>query len=216
MILSGRSRISKYFLVCTVCLFLDDFLLNVFVPQMEERVFSYFSQFVNGNDAFLVDTMDSGHEFPLIKSAVALTVLIQGMCRTLYAIPIHQEEVVRMIELVLTRFTTKCTARYEALLSREDDIVDSPIDISDANEGIVSSMWVEDGALSDLLFENPWLHSNGLASTSTTELNKNETELEMELKGDRSFHRNELVFDTRKLEALANLHHSIVSRVLLI
>lgn len=189
--------------------------MNVFIPTLEERVFTYFSQFVNGNDAFLVDTMDTGHEFPLIKSAVALTVLIQGMCRTLYAIPIHQEEVIRMIELVLTRFTTKCEMRYEALLSREDDLVDSPIDIANDNEGIASAMWIDDGDLSDLLFENPWLHSNGTASTNTTELNLKETEMEMDLKGDRSFQRNELVFDTRKLEALANLHYSIVRRLFL-
>lgn len=176
-------------------------------------MFSYFSQFVNGNDAFLVDPTDASQEFPLIKSAVALTVLIQGMCRTLYAIPIHQEEVVRMIELVLTRFTDKCTMRYEALLSREDSAAESPIHIVDANEGIVSAVWVENGELSDILFENPWLHSKGTASTDNTELNKQETEVEMDLKEDRSFKKEELVFDTRKLEALANLHYSIVSVV---
>jgi len=41
-------------------------------------------------------------------------------------------------------------------------------------------------------------------------LNKKELNIELGLKQDRSFERGELIFDYNKLEALANLNHSLV------
>lgn len=177
---------------------------------MEDRVFSYFNQFVAGNDAFqtegsgselLLATLqaDSGiSDFPLIKAVVALTVLIQGMCRTLYAIPNHQEQVIRVTELLLIRFTEQCTFRYEALLRREDlaDVATPDFaNFSDAGTlEVLSASWVENADLAEILRQCPWMSGAKTAEAfDSAEMNFLETELEMKMKGDRSFHKSELV-----------------------
>lgn len=62
-------------------IFLDDFILNVFLPGLDERLLEYFDHFVNGEiliymffkfvvlgiDAFQIETYPGSSEFPLIK-----------------------------------------------------------------------------------------------------------------------------------------------------
>ena len=64
-------------------------------------------------DAFQTEYSLNLSQYPLIKSAVALTVLIQGMCRTLSAVPAHGGEIVSFIEDVLEKYYEKALMRYK-------------------------------------------------------------------------------------------------------
>ncbi|KAJ3217398.1 hypothetical protein HDU67_007981 [Dinochytrium kinnereticum] len=163
-------------------IFLEEFILNVFLPQMEERVLEYFHNFVNGSDAFLTETSPDIAGYPLLKSSIALIVLIQGMCRTLYAIPVHQNEFIKMIEMVLVKYYEKCLNRFRALMSGDQT--------GREYEGV------------------------GIISADTRPRNQSIViTKEMKLKKERSFHRNELIFEPRKLKALASMHYSLVSQL---
>ncbi|KAJ3411659.1 hypothetical protein HDV05_001868 [Chytridiales sp. JEL 0842] len=187
----------------TFKLFLEDFVLNVFLPQMEDRVLEYFHNYVNGTDAFLTETAPGVANLPLVKSSLALTVLVQAMCRTLFAIPIHKHEVIRMIEMVLVKFYEKCLARFRSLMSGDKSKADYE------GVGIISAGWACEDEIVQLLLQNTYFQNGVIDVHLNYTLAQKETYVEMALKKERSFHRNELIFEQRKLLAVANMHFSL-------
>ncbi|KND01717.1 uncharacterized protein SPPG_03510 [Spizellomyces punctatus DAOM BR117] len=186
-------------------IFLDEFVINMFLPQMENRVSSYFHNYVNGMDAFHTDFHVELSSFPLTKSATALVVLIEGICRTLPSIPIHQDEAIRMIEMVLRSYTDKCSSRFNALISSNQPGADG------GYSSIVSASWVREPEVVEILSQHTLFRSDGMEIESPVDqtLSQKETFLEMKLKKERSFHRSELIMELRTLQAIASLHHSI-------
>ncbi|KAJ3283609.1 hypothetical protein HK104_010298, partial [Borealophlyctis nickersoniae] len=183
--------------------FLEDFVLTVYLPQLEDRVLAYFHNSVNGVDAFHTELSASLSPYPLVKSAIALTTLLESMCRTLFFIPVHQEEFILAIESVLHKYYEKCCARYRSLMSSDAVGGDS------GEGGIVSAVWAQEGEIRKLLVQNTFYREGKINWEFNQGLSQKETHVEMKLKKERSFHRSELIFDVRKLQALANLHHSI-------
>ncbi|KAI9101019.1 Sec8 exocyst complex component-specific domain-containing protein [Phlyctochytrium arcticum] len=187
--------------------FLDEFIISVFLPQMENRVLTYFHNYANGSeglDAFHTDFYVDLSPFPLSKSATALAVLVQGICRTIPIIPIHQEEAIAMIENVLRSYYDKCQSRFNALISSSQPGADG------GYSSIVSASWVREGGLLELLTQYPlFRYEIGQDKDHSYQLTQKETYLEMTLKKDRSFHRSELIMELRNLQAIASLHHSV-------
>ncbi|TPX37027.1 hypothetical protein SmJEL517_g00823 [Synchytrium microbalum] len=181
--------------------FLDDFVLSVFLPQLETRVMELFHEFVNGDEAF---QMDHIIEFPLFKSAVGLTVLIQGMCRILPVMPVHKTEFIQLIETLLVKFHEKLSARYWALMS-----ADSSDTAGEADRNIISCVWAHDPDLLKLVVQNTFFDTQRDVDLEVNRhLSERETYVEMRLKNERSFHRGEMVFDYKKLQGLATLHYT--------
>ncbi|KAJ3293376.1 hypothetical protein HDU79_000412 [Rhizoclosmatium sp. JEL0117] len=184
-------------------IFLDDFILSVFLPSMEERVLEYFHEFVNGTESFVTDTNQDTAPLPLIKSVLALTALIQAMCRTLFIMPVHQLEFIKMIEMVLVKFYEKILSRYRSLMAGEQLHEDYQ------GVGIISAGWACEDEVVQLLLKNTYF----LPGIPNLEVNKtlaeSETCAEMQFKKERSFSRRELIFDSRTLQAIAHMHYSI-------
>ncbi|TPX58983.1 hypothetical protein PhCBS80983_g02766 [Powellomyces hirtus] len=185
--------------------FLDEFILSVFLPQMENRVLHYFNTYVNGIDAFNTEFAVEQSLYPLTKSAMALTALIHGICRALPTIPIHQTEAIRMIEMVLRSYYEKCLSRFNALTSSNQPGADG------GYSSIISASWVRDEEIADVLSQHGFaLRERGTIDREFSEaLNQRETSIEMKLKKERSFHRSELLLEQRTLQSIASLHHSI-------
>ncbi|KAI8915401.1 Sec8 exocyst complex component-specific domain-containing protein [Powellomyces hirtus] len=185
--------------------FLDEFILSVFLPQMENRVLHYFNTYVNGIDAFNTEFAVEQSLYPLTKSAMALTALIHGICRALPTIPIHQTEAIRMIEMVLRSYYEKCLSRFNALTSSNQPGADG------GYSSIISASWVRDDEIADVLSQHGFaLRERGTIDREFSEaLNQRETSIEMKLKKERSFHRSELLLEQRTLQSIASLHHSI-------
>ncbi|KAI8850248.1 hypothetical protein BC829DRAFT_389576 [Chytridium lagenaria] len=169
----------------TFKIFLEDFILNVFLPQMEERVLEYFHNFVMvsrdslSSDAFWTESSQDIAGHPLLKSAIALIVLIQGMCRTLFAIPFYE----------------KCLNRFRALMSGDQSGREYE------GVGILSAGWACEDEIVQLLLQNTFF-LNGTPDLEVNQaLSQKETYIEMKLKKERSFHRNELIFEPRKLKS---------------
>ncbi|KAI8818997.1 Sec8 exocyst complex component-specific domain-containing protein [Fimicolochytrium jonesii] len=185
--------------------FLEEFVLSVFLPQMENRVLRYFNTYVNGIDAFHAESAPETSPYPLAKSTLALTVLIRGITRAVPHIPIHQSEAVQMIDVVLRSYYEKCLARFKALTSSNQPGADG------GYSSIVSAAWVQDDEIFELLSERAVYHDDATDAGSdfTTKLAHRETFAELALKKDRSFHRSELLLEHRTLKNLGSLHHSI-------
>ncbi|KAJ3052048.1 hypothetical protein HK097_006960 [Rhizophlyctis rosea] len=184
--------------------FLDEFVLKTFLSQMQSRTMGYFQTYVNGLDAFHTELATDLSAYPLIKSAVALTTLVKAMCRSLLLIPVHQEDFVSFIEGILQAFSEKCSFRYRTLVS-----ADLTGFISDSSV-VVSSVWIQEREIANVLGKNTLYRVDVEPNLEVNQnLSQRETVYEMKLKKERSFHRSELIFDMRKLQALANLHHSL-------
>ncbi|KAJ8325200.1 hypothetical protein BDV3_007243 [Batrachochytrium dendrobatidis] len=183
--------------------FLEDFVLNVFLPQTHDLVTNFYHNFINGIDSFQTDQLPEP-SFPLLKSVIALGYLLQSMCKMSNTIPIHKEEFLKSLEFILEKFHEKCLSRFRTLISTEQS--------GSENSGSISFAWTKNEKLTELMAENLFLTD---AFDTPAQMNRNqaawqkETDLEMKLKGERSFHRSELIFESRRLQGLAQLHYSM-------
>ncbi|KAJ3075448.1 hypothetical protein HDU98_008066 [Podochytrium sp. JEL0797] len=193
----------KYSLTGRFTIFLDDFILSVFLPSMEERVLEYFHEFVNGTESFVTDLNPDVAQMPLVKSVVALTVLIQSMCRTLFVMPVHQLEFIRMIEMVLVKYYEKILSRYRSLMAGEQLHEDYQ------GVGIISAGWACEDEVVQLLLKNTYFLPGVPNLAVNKALAESETLAEMNFKKERSFDKRELLFDVRTLQAIAHMHYSM-------
>ncbi|KAI9491703.1 Sec8 exocyst complex component-specific domain-containing protein [Zychaea mexicana] len=192
--------------------FLDDFAINVFLPQIEEKVMQLISHATVGMDAFQDDrNYKNLSKYPIVKSAVALISLIQSLCRTMHSMPFHTEEYIRMVEVVLLKYYEKCYQRFYSTVARGgssdngEKKEDTPeMDISTSGD------WAQDESLIALLAQNPYFNDDTRADFEFVKaLNQAEITMEFKLKEERTFDTEELIFESKRLVALGRLYHSL-------
>ncbi|KIV85019.1 hypothetical protein PV11_00757 [Exophiala sideris] len=109
---------SAHIPMSTLTSFLDDFLINVFHPQLEEAVTELCTQCMIDLEAFSEDTAWSKHSpYPIFKGTISFMALIRAFSGMLSAIP--QEQI--FTQLIITQLVTyydKCYGYYKALVSR--------------------------------------------------------------------------------------------------
>ncbi|KAK5308030.1 exocyst subunit [Exophiala xenobiotica] len=102
----------------TLTSFLDDFLINVFHPQLEEAVTELCIQCMIDLEAFSEDTHWSKHSpHPIFKGAVSFMGLIRAFSGMLSSIPQDQMFTQLIINQLITYYD-KCYGYYKALVSR--------------------------------------------------------------------------------------------------
>lgn len=74
-----------------------------------------------------------------------------------------------------------------------------------------SSRWAIDEEFQNLLQQNTYLSSEMPNLDLNQIVCRKEAVLAMKKKGDRSFHRGELIFELRKHQSLASLYYSLVN-----
>jgi exocyst complex component 4 len=105
----------------TLTSFLDDFLVNVFLPQLDETLIKYSSQAFEEADAFQEDPQWSHlARRPIFKGASAFFNLITAFCRMLDTIP-HDQAFSQLIITQMVSYYDKCCDWYQALVSRTQD-----------------------------------------------------------------------------------------------
>ncbi|KAI9476110.1 MAG: Sec8 exocyst complex component-specific domain-containing protein [Benjaminiella poitrasii] len=191
--------------------FLDDFAVNVFLPQIEEKVMQLIHHATVGLDAFQ-DARDYKNysRYPIAKSAVALISVIQSLCRTMHSMPFHTDEYVRLIEVVLLKFYEKCYQRFYSTVARGspygNDQNANTADVTISTSGD----WAQDESLVGLLAQNPFFNDDQKSDHEFIKaLNQAEITMELKLKNDRLLEADELIFDSKKLIALGRLYHTL-------
>ncbi|CAE7124304.1 unnamed protein product [Rhizoctonia solani] len=181
-------------------LFLDDFVVRVYLPQLEEKVSSLFHQAVGGLDAFQEDT-HSGRisEQPLVKASMQLMALINSLCIMLQATPLHRENYARLILGVIIQFYQRCYERFLDLVSRS------------AFSGEISSIaatWAQRPEVAACLGE---LYSTPLHELSQRRtLCKQETRVELTFLANAVVEKEDLLPHVRDLTALGSLYRSLL------
>ncbi|KAK9728372.1 exocyst subunit [Basidiobolus ranarum] len=187
--------------------FLDDFIVTVFLPRMEERVMESFTNFTDVSDSFHVDPDFRDYsQYPLFKSATTLVSMVNNLCELLYDMPFHQKEYIAVIEMLLKKYREKCFARFKATVTNGSNHID------EADRSVlISAMWAENEEIVSLLKQNCCLSKSKESEPEIDEnLLRQEIMLETKLKKERSLHPSELVVDSKKLKFLATLHHTLM------
>jgi exocyst complex component 4 len=109
--------------ISTLTSFLDDFLINVFHPQLEETVTELCSHCLLDIEAFEEDPLWSRHSpHPIFKGSLSFMNLIKSFSSMLASIP-HDQMFTQLIINQLVTYYDKCFGFYKAIVSR---VVTSP------------------------------------------------------------------------------------------
>lgn len=183
--------------------FLNDFVLNVYIPQVIQQANLYYQTNVNALDSFQPDRYNDV-DYPLIKCVLHTVLLLHTMCHTLAKLPVHKEEFMENLAEILQKLFTKVDVKYQYTITGAE------CEEGDNQNIIVSSQWAKDKEIQNLLKQNTYLDSEIVNYEFNQVLCQKESILEMKKKGDRSFHRSELLFEPRKLQFMANIYYGMM------
>ena len=113
--------------IATLTSFLDDFLINVFLPQLDETLAKYSSQIFEESDAFQEHPKwKEISQRPIFKGASDFLNLIVAFCRMLDTIP-HDQAFTQLIIGQMMSYYDRCCDWFIALVSRaQSESSDAP------------------------------------------------------------------------------------------
>ena len=182
--------------VSTLTSFLDDFLVNVFNPQLDETITELCTQSFVDMDAFQEDpNWADTARMPVFKGASHFISLIKAFCKMLDNIPQDQA----FTQLVITQLGTfyeKCTAWYKILVLRTQ--AEGP------SRPKLAAAVLEQGDLSGIV-HNIWDGDE----TDRERLMQKEVELIISQTKEQAIDPFELITDRRSGTALCLLYSSL-------
>ncbi|GAB5587183.1 exocyst subunit [Umbelopsis nana] len=189
--------------------FLDDFAVNIFLPQIEDKVMQLIQDATVGADAFRDDeNYQKLSRYPVVRCATALLVVIQSLCRTMYAMPFHTDEYIRMIEIVLLKFYEKCFERFHSIAAPDNQSNNN--DRTDDYPLSLSATWAQEEGVIALLTQSPYFSGDKETDDAFLKnLNHRELTLELKLKQSKEIQIDDLLLEPKKLVALGRLYHSL-------
>lgn len=186
-------------------IFLDDFIFNVYLPQVEEQVSVYHYANINGIDAFQADRNPDAN-YPLIRSALCMILAMHGICRTIKCMPVHANELLKFLDTMIVKYYDRCSNRFHSLLVADESSSDTP---NEQETTVLSFGWACSPEIRDILDANTYLYDSEIDLEINKSLNAKETIAEISKKGERSFHRLELFLDIRRFLHMSHLHYGI-------
>ena len=193
--------------------FLTDFIMNIYLPHIQEQILIYHHANINGIDAFQAEKCPAA-DYPLIKSSLCMVLATHGICRLIKMMPIHSEELVKVLIKMLEKYQAYCSRRLNSICKLIIDLllVDSGAmdeDVAIEDPEIISLKWAKNPAIRELLAQNTFLTSDIPDVATNTKLCDLETVAELKLLGDRSIHRLDLLPESRRLLNLGHLTYGL-------
>ncbi|CDR99686.1 related to SEC8-protein transport protein [Sporisorium scitamineum] len=102
--------------------FLEEFVQDVFLPQLEDKVQTLFAGATSHSDSFAEDPASrhlgrTAASRPVVKSASNVIVLIDSLYSMLRTTPFHRESYSRLIVTTIIQYYQKCGERFRDLVS---------------------------------------------------------------------------------------------------
>ncbi|TGO46879.1 hypothetical protein BCON_0303g00020 [Botryotinia convoluta] len=114
----------------TLTSFLDNFLVNVFLPQLDETLGKLSDSVFEETDAFQQDAQWARvSRRPVFKGTAAFFTLITAFCRMLDTIP-HDQALSQLIITQMMRYYDRCYDWFKSLVSRVRDSEGSTLKLS--------------------------------------------------------------------------------------
>ncbi|ETW86911.1 hypothetical protein HETIRDRAFT_377575 [Heterobasidion irregulare TC 32-1] len=182
---------------------LDDFVLKVYLPQLEDKVSLLFHHAVTGPEAFQPDPASAWlSSEPLVNASTQLMSLINSLCAMLRTTPFHRENYARLILTVVIQFYQRCSDRFQALVA--------PLGSGEMDEEpriALASKWAQSSELIPCLTE--LYKSLDDKPDGRRNICRREGRIESHLLGDSIIAKDDLVHPLRNLSALGNLYRSV-------
>lgn len=182
----------------TLTSFLDDFLVNVFLPQLDETLMKLSSQVFEESDAFREDPQwTQVAKRPISRGASTFFNLIAAFCRMLDTIP-HDQAFSQLIITQMIAYYEKCCQWYKALVSRSEDP-------SSDNDALKTSAALANGPgdIHDNL-QRLWL-----AEVDSRELLEKEVGLLISQTNENPLQLSDVILDRKPIAALCLLYTSL-------
>ncbi|KAJ3554644.1 hypothetical protein NM688_g3000 [Phlebia brevispora] len=184
---------------------LDEFVLKVYLPQLEDKVSDMFHQAVTSPDAFQADSISTRlSPQPLVKASVQLMALINSLCAMLRTTPFHRESYARLILTVIVQFYQRCSDRFQDLVSLK-----AMQDEDGTSHLALAAHWAQKSELIPCLAELLAAGLDDAALSKKLQLCSQESHLESNLLGERTVAKDELIMSTKNLASLSSLYHSV-------
>ena len=181
--------------------FLDDFLVNVFFPSLEDTIRDLFAQTTGDLDAFQEDpNWTKISKKPIMKGTTAFLDLITAFCKMLDTLPPDQAFGQLTIDL-LTSYYDKCYEWYKDLVSRigTDEDEDANADMK------MSARWAQNEVVRQAM--NKLYADEG--KTPPKDLYKLETDADLAHKGPDPIAATDLITDRKAIHSLCILSTSM-------
>lgn len=189
---------------------LEEFVDDIFLPQLDEKVNASFQHAVSGHDAFQLDkraSLRSSSDIkPPLKSTVRVMALIQALCAMLQETPFHRERYSRLIVGVVAQYYQQCSARFKDLVALSPSAQSVP-GSSGLPQLALPAIWSQREDMAGALQHVRTVAAQDVRETESVGLR--EVRLEMDLLNDKPPPESQLLNSSRKLESLGNLAHSV-------
>uniref|UniRef100_V5E5Z1 Exocyst complex component Sec8 n=1 Tax=Kalmanozyma brasiliensis (strain GHG001) TaxID=1365824 RepID=V5E5Z1_KALBG len=195
--------------------FLDEFVQDVFLPQLEEKVQTLFAGATSHADSFAEDPASrhlgmTAASRPVVKSASNVIVLIDSLYSMLRTTPFHRESYSRLIAMAIIQYYQKCSERFRDLVSTRDEGDDTAATRVNGGEGAfaLSASWAQKPEMVACLAE---LRDPATSPQRKMELMAQEARFELAYAKARAtpIAIHELTTSRKKLMALGCLQHSV-------
>lgn len=184
---------------------LEDFVTNVYLPQLEEKVSALFHTAVGSSDSFQAEPLSlKFSQHPVIKGSVQLIGLINSLCAMLETTPFHRESYARLILSIIIQYYTRCSDRYQDLVSVWSSAPQQD-GFSKPKVGIAAT-WAQHSELAPCLMDQFASRAN---MEKLEHLCKQETDIELTLLGNSPLSESDLIPSTRTLSSLGSLYRSV-------
>ncbi|KIW47373.1 uncharacterized protein PV06_00073 [Exophiala oligosperma] len=190
----------------TLTSFLDDFLINVFHPQLEEAVTELCTQCMIDLEAFSEDSQWSKHStHPVFKGTVSFMGLIRAFSGMLGSIPQDQMFTQLIIDQLVTYYD-KCFGYYKALVSR--------VVPSSANQNVntlalkAAAAFAESGEVRDAALEL-LAHDYSGGATSRAALVAKEVQALLSATKQHPLSSYDIISDPKSVHQLSLLYNSM-------
>ncbi|KAI0307673.1 Sec8 exocyst complex component-specific domain-containing protein [Multifurca ochricompacta] len=180
---------------------LDEFVLKVYLPQLEEKVSLLFHQAVTGPEAFMPDASSIWLSIePLVNASTTLMALINSLCVMLRTTPFHRENYARLILTVIIQFYQRCSDRFQALITSHPSADQEPC-------AAIAAQWAQTPEIAACLSD---LYHTPETGTNNNELHRRECDAEARLMSDKSIVKGDLIGPLRNVSALCHLYRSVL------
>ncbi|KAG6885406.1 hypothetical protein C0993_002139 [Termitomyces sp. T159_Od127] len=177
---------------------LDEFVLKVYLPQLEEKVSELFHQAVTGTSfssrlrAFLFSSTKVQMHSNLTprRASTELMALINSLCYMLATSPFHRENYSRLILGVIIQFYQRCSDRFQDLVTFKD-VPEPKLEPKLA----LAAQWAQQLEEED--------------GVKVIEICRRESNLEIQLLGQKAMKQTDLIPSVRNLALLAALYRSV-------
>jgi len=181
---------------------LEEFVRDIYLPQLEENISVLFHSTINSPDAFQPDAASSWFsKQPLINASTQLLALINSLSVMLINSPFQRDNYARFILTIIIQFYQRCSDRYQALVVTSDT-VDPSTKIA------LAAQWVQNPDLTTCLSQ--LLDTPNNSESTRCDLRLQERAFERDLLAESIVEKADLIRPLRNLAALGHLYSSVI------